>query len=77
MKKKIVILGLARQGVALARYLAQTGAQVVISDMQPAEKLAAQTLDPFAMTPQQFATRLKSDYDKYARLMRETGAKLD
>lgn len=39
---KIVILGLARQGVALARYLAQTGAQVMISDMQPAEKLAAQ-----------------------------------
>jgi len=35
--QRIVILGFARQGIALARYLAQAGAQVVISDMQPAE----------------------------------------
>jgi UDP-N-acetylmuramoylalanine--D-glutamate ligase len=39
--KRVVILGLARQGAALARYLAARGAQVVVSDMQPAEKLAA------------------------------------
>src|SRR5574341_734430 len=41
--RRIVILGLARQGVALARYLAQGGAHVVVSDMQPANapKLAA------------------------------------
>lgn len=39
--QRVVILGFARQGLALARYLAQAGAQVVISDMQPAEKLAA------------------------------------
>lgn len=39
--QRIVILGFARQGVALARYLAQAGADVVISDVQPAEKLAA------------------------------------
>ena len=41
--KRVVILGLARQGVALARYLAEQGAQVVVSDMQPATspKLAA------------------------------------
>lgn len=37
----IVILGLARQGVALARYLAQAGARVLVSDQQPAEKLHA------------------------------------
>jgi len=35
-----VILGLARQGVALARYLAEQGAQVVMSDRQPAAQLA-------------------------------------
>jgi len=39
--KRIVILGLARQGVALARYLAQAGASVVVSDSQPAERLRA------------------------------------
>jgi UDP-N-acetylmuramoylalanine--D-glutamate ligase len=38
--RRVVILGLARQGVALARYLAQAGARVVVSDLQPAEKLA-------------------------------------
>lgn len=38
--KRIVILGLARQGTALARYLAGQGARVVVSDRQPAEKLA-------------------------------------
>ena len=40
--RRVVILGLARQGVALARYLAQQGARVVVSDQQPAAKLAAQ-----------------------------------
>jgi UDP-N-acetylmuramoylalanine--D-glutamate ligase len=41
--KRIVILGLARQGVALAQYLAGQGARVVVSDLQPATspKLAA------------------------------------
>jgi UDP-N-acetylmuramoylalanine--D-glutamate ligase len=34
--RRMVILGLARQGMALARYLAEQGAQVVVSDMQPA-----------------------------------------
>lgn len=38
---RYVILGLARQGIALAQYLVQNGAEVVVSDMQPAEKLGA------------------------------------
>ncbi len=40
--RRIVILGLARQGVALARRLARAGARVVVSDSQPAEQVAAQ-----------------------------------
>lgn len=36
---KVVILGLARQGLALARFFVQAGAQTVISDAAPAEKL--------------------------------------
>ncbi len=39
--RRIVILGLARQGVALARYLAQAGAHVVVSDLRTRNKLAA------------------------------------
>ena len=51
--------------------------QKTLKDANVAEKLSSQTLDPMGMTPQQFSARLKSDYDKYARLMKETGAKLD
>jgi UDP-N-acetylmuramoylalanine--D-glutamate ligase len=40
--RRVVILGLARQGVALARRLAQAGARVVVSDSQPADQVAAQ-----------------------------------
>lgn len=37
--KRIVILGLARQGLALARFFVSQGAQVVVSDAAPAEQL--------------------------------------
>jgi UDP-N-acetylmuramoylalanine--D-glutamate ligase len=37
-----VILGLARQGKALARHLRGRGAEVVVSDIKPAEALAAE-----------------------------------
>ncbi len=37
--KRVLILGLARQGMALARYCTAAGAQVTISDMAPADKL--------------------------------------
>jgi len=39
--QRVVILGLARQGMALATYPVRAGARVVISDRQPVEKLAA------------------------------------
>ena len=34
-------------------------------------------LEPMFMTPEQFALRLKSDYDKYAKLIALIGAKVD
>ena len=37
--------------------------------------LGAQTLDPMPMTPDEFARRLRSDYDKYERIIRATGAR--
>jgi UDP-N-acetylmuramoylalanine--D-glutamate ligase len=40
--KRVVVVGLARQGKALARYLATRGAHVVMTDIKPAEKLVAE-----------------------------------
>jgi UDP-N-acetylmuramoylalanine--D-glutamate ligase len=40
--KTVAVLGFARQGQALARWLPTIGARVRISDMRPAEKLAAE-----------------------------------
>jgi tripartite-type tricarboxylate transporter receptor subunit TctC len=39
--------------------------------------LSAQTLDPMPMTPDEFAQRLKTDYDKYEKLIRATGARAE
>jgi tripartite-type tricarboxylate transporter receptor subunit TctC len=42
-----------------------------------AASLSAQALDPWSSTPEEFAVRLKNDYDKYAQLIRLTGARID
>ncbi|MBX3650927.1 MAG: tripartite tricarboxylate transporter substrate binding protein [Burkholderiales bacterium] len=49
--------------------------QKAMKDKGVADRLGAQTLDPMFMTPEQFAARLKADYDKYGKLIKETGAK--
>jgi tripartite-type tricarboxylate transporter receptor subunit TctC len=49
----------------------------VLADASVAEKLSAQTLDPMPMSPAEFGKRLKSDYDKYGKLVKETGATID
>jgi UDP-N-acetylmuramoylalanine--D-glutamate ligase len=41
---KVVILGLARQGTALARFFVSVGARVVVSDLAPPEKLQAERI---------------------------------
>jgi tripartite-type tricarboxylate transporter receptor subunit TctC len=51
--------------------------QKALRDKSTADKLISQTLDPMFMTPEQFGARMKSDYDKYARLVKETGARAD
>ncbi len=40
--KKVAVLGFARQGKALARWLPRIGARVIVSDMRPVEKLAGE-----------------------------------
>jgi len=37
--------------------------------------MSSQTLDPMHMTPEQFDKRLRTDYDKYEKLVKLTGAK--
>jgi len=49
----------------------------VLADPGVASKLTGQTLDPMHMTPEQFATRLKSDYDKYEKVVKISGARID
>lgn len=39
--------------------------------------MSSQTLDPLHMAPEQFERRLKSDYAKYEKVIRLTGAKID
>jgi tripartite-type tricarboxylate transporter receptor subunit TctC len=48
-----------------------------LADPGVASKLSAQTLDPMHMTPAEFAQRLKSDYEKYAKVVKISGAKID
>lgn len=52
--KKVVVMGAARQGLAISRYLAKQGAQVVLTDSRPAADLSAQCAS-LADLPVQFA----------------------
>jgi tripartite-type tricarboxylate transporter receptor subunit TctC len=41
------------------------------------KNLSSQALDPWFGTPEEFAARIKTDYDKYGKLIQLTGAKID
>ncbi len=53
------------------------GLKKVLEEPEVVSKLTAQTLDPLYATPDEFARRLKSDYDKYAELVRISGARAE
>jgi tripartite-type tricarboxylate transporter receptor subunit TctC len=42
-----------------------------------AQNLSAQALDPWQSTPEEFGARMRADYDKYAQLIKLTGAQVD
>jgi tripartite-type tricarboxylate transporter receptor subunit TctC len=44
-----------------------------LADPGVSSKLSAQTLDPMPMSPEQFDARLKSDYARYGKLMKQIG----
>jgi tripartite-type tricarboxylate transporter receptor subunit TctC len=49
----------------------------VLKTKEVADNLKSQTLEPMIMTPDQFAKRVRSDYDKYEKVVKLTGAKID
>jgi tripartite-type tricarboxylate transporter receptor subunit TctC len=44
-----------------------------LADRDVTEKLVNATLEPMHMTPEEFEQRLKSDYDRYGKLMKDIG----
>jgi tripartite-type tricarboxylate transporter receptor subunit TctC len=48
-----------------------------VADPDAASKLSAQVLDPMYMTPEEFAKLVKSEYDKYERVVKLSGARID
>jgi tripartite-type tricarboxylate transporter receptor subunit TctC len=48
-----------------------------LADPGVTSKLSAQTLDPMPMSPEEFAARMRSDYDKYEKVVRISGATID
>ena len=48
-----------------------------LRDPGTASKLSALTYDPVLRKPEEFAVRLKADYEKIGKLFREAGVKLD
>ena len=49
------------------------GLRKALADPDVSSKLSAQTLDPMYMSPGEFATRLKADYERYGALMKSIG----
>jgi tripartite-type tricarboxylate transporter receptor subunit TctC len=48
-----------------------------LANSETAKVLGAQTLDPMPMSPEDFAKLLKTDYDKYEKVIKLSGAKID
>jgi tripartite-type tricarboxylate transporter receptor subunit TctC len=44
-----------------------------LKDPSVVKLLTERVLDPMYMTPEEFAARLKSDYDRYGKLMKTIG----
>lgn len=47
-----------------------------LADPEVAASLTRQTLDPMPMSPEQFAERLRSDYQKYEKVIKLSGARI-
>jgi len=52
-------------------------ANKALANQDVIQKLESQALDPWTSTPEEFAQRIKVDYEKYGKLIKLTGAKVD
>jgi tripartite-type tricarboxylate transporter receptor subunit TctC len=60
----------------MARLRADTNAVLALADVK--EKLnSSGGLDPFASSPEEFAAIIRRDYEKYGKLIRDVGIKVD
>ena len=57
------------------RLNAEIGKALAQADIQ--NKLRSQALDPWPTTPDEMNRQLKSDYEKYGKLIKLTGAKVE
>src|SRR6185436_787647 len=48
-----------------------------VADPAVASNLSSQSLDPMYMTPEEFAKMLRAEYDKYERVVKLSGARID
>jgi len=49
----------------------------VLNDADVRQRLMSRALEPLASTPDEFARKVRLDYDKYAKLIEITGARID
>jgi len=59
--KRVIVIGAARQGIAMARYLASREAQVVVNDQKPAEQLES-AIDQLSDLDPQMSARIEWSY---------------
>lgn len=57
------------------RLNAEINKALAAKDIQ--DKLSSQALDPWPSTPEEMNQRLKVDYEKYGKLIKLTGAKIE
>ena len=71
--------GLAAPAATPKEIVARLNAEVGAIARQPGvkESLAAQGLEPWTTTPEQFAQRIKADYAKYGQVVKASGATFD
>jgi tripartite-type tricarboxylate transporter receptor subunit TctC len=53
------------------------GLRKALADPEISANLVSQTLDPLYATPEQFAQRLQADYEKYATVVKVSGARIE
>lgn len=65
----------ATPGAIIGKWNAEVGRVLALPEIR--DKLSSQGMDPFITTPGQFATLIKADHAKYARVIKSANIKLE